>query len=676
MADGRVEYEITADHSGFSKGINVVKGLAIGAAAAVSAAFTKVVKEALSQYAEYEQLVGGVETLFKESADTVQQYAANAYQTAGLSANEYMTTVTSFSASLLQSLGGDTAEAARMADMAITDMADNANKMGSDMQSIQDAYQGFAKQNYTMLDNLKLGYGDTKQEMERLIDDANKLREAQGKTADLTIDSYADIVEAIHEVQTEMGITGTTAKEASTTIQGSLSMTKAAWANLLTGLGDVNADIGQLVQNFMSSLSTLLTNVTPILQQIISAFPAVIQGLASALMELAPTVLSTVGEIVNLLIDLIIQSLPVIIEAGLQLIMALVQGLVENAANLAEAAVEIVTTLATFLAENIDQIITAAITLFTTFLTALLEPDNITALVEAAVQFVVALVEGIIKAIPQLLVAAFQLITSLMEALGSAVVQMLQMGGEWISNLISGIANKIGEVVSTANQLWNQAKAELMSAVGAMLQAGVEWISNLIQGIRNKIGETVQAGRDLVEGVKNAISSAVSSFRSIGSQLMEGLRQGIANKVSSIISAAKGAVQDAIQAAKNLLGIASPSKVFRVIGQYIDEGLAAGIDDEALLPEKAIKRVVETEVDIGNKGQFSLVSMFKDLIQGMTSSTAPAFAAAPAQSASNYSFTVDRLADQLVIREDADIDRISTALFQRFTAEKRGRGLY
>ena len=676
MADGRVEYEITADHSGFSKGINVVKGLAIGAATAVSAAFTKVVKEALSQYAEYEQLVGGVETLFKESADTVQQYAANAYQTAGLSANEYMTTVTSFSASLLQSLGGDTAEAARMADMAITDMADNANKMGSDMQSIQDAYQGFAKQNYTMLDNLKLGYGGTKQEMERLIDDANKLREAQGKTADLTIDSYADIVEAIHEVQTEMGITGTTAKEASTTIQGSLSMTKAAWANLLTGLGDVNADIGQLVQNFMSSLSTLLTNVTPILQQIISAFPAVIQGLASALMELAPTVLSTVGEIVNLLIDLIIQSLPVIIEAGLQLIMALVQGLVENAANLAEAAVEIVTTLATFLAENIDQIITAAITLFTTFLTALLEPDNITALVEAAVQFVVALVEGIIKAIPQLLEAAFTLITSLMEALGSAVVQMLQMGWEWIVNLVQGIADKIGDVVSTANDLWNQAKSELASAVSEMYNTAAEWVTNIISGIGDKISSVVSKASELWQAARDEIANAVSQFLQVGRDLIDGVRQGVEQKIESVISAVSNGVSRVVEAAKGLLGIASPSKVFRVIGQYIDEGLAAGIDDEALLPEKAINRVVETEVDIGNKGQFSLVSMFKDLIQGMTSSTAPAFAAAPAQSASNYSFTVDRLADQLVIREDADIDRISTALFQRFNAEKRGRGLY
>ena len=200
-------------------GKTVAKAAAAGLAAG-SAALAALGKSAISSYADYEQLVGGVDTLFGESSKTVQQYAKNAYQTAGLSANEYMDTVTSFSASLLQSLDGDTARAAQVADRAITDMSDNANKMGTDISMIQNAYQGFAKQNFTMLDNLKLGYGGTKEEMERLISDANKLKEANGETADLTIESYADIVEAIGLVQDEMGITGTTAKEASTTIQG------------------------------------------------------------------------------------------------------------------------------------------------------------------------------------------------------------------------------------------------------------------------------------------------------------------------------------------------------------------------------------------------------------------------------------------------------------------------
>lgn len=245
------------------------KGLATAAklgAAAIVAAATAVgalTKKSLEEYAEYEQLVGGVETLFKDSADVVKQYANNAYKTAGLSANDYMETVTSFSAALLQSLGGDTEAAAKQADLAITDMADNANKMGTAMGDIQNAYQGFAKQNYTMLDNLKLGYGGTKEEMQRLIDDANALNAAQGNLTNYSIDSYADIVSAIHDVQTEMGITGTTAKEASTTIQGSLSAMKSAWTNLLTGIGDDSQDLDKLINNFVDSTGTAAENILP-----------------------------------------------------------------------------------------------------------------------------------------------------------------------------------------------------------------------------------------------------------------------------------------------------------------------------------------------------------------------------------------------------------------------------
>lgn len=235
----------------FSKLGEVAKGAAKVALAVVGATATAVgalVKQAVESYAEYEQLVGGVDTLFGSASAEVQKKADNAYKTAGMSANEYMETVTGFSASLIQSLGGDTEKAAKYADMAITDMSDNANKMGTDMSLIQNAYQGFAKQNYTMLDNLKLGYGGTKEEMERLLKDASKI---SGIKYDIS--SYADIVDAIHVVQTEMGITGTTAKEASTTIQGSISSMKSAWQNLLTGLADENADLDVLVWLILSA---------------------------------------------------------------------------------------------------------------------------------------------------------------------------------------------------------------------------------------------------------------------------------------------------------------------------------------------------------------------------------------------------------------------------------------
>ena len=231
---------------------------ALTAAAAGIAALTKV---SIEGYADYEQLAGGVDTLFKDTSDKVQEYAANAYKTAGLSANEYMETVTSFSASLLQSLGGDTEKAAQTADLAITDMADNANKMGTAMESIQNAYQGFAKQNYTMLDNLKLGYGGTKEEMQRLLDDAEKL---SGKKFDLS--SYADIVEAIHVVQTEMGVTGTTALEASSTIQGSIASMKAAWTNFIVGMADPEQDFDALLGGLVDSVVTVGDNLLPRIQ--------------------------------------------------------------------------------------------------------------------------------------------------------------------------------------------------------------------------------------------------------------------------------------------------------------------------------------------------------------------------------------------------------------------------
>lgn len=289
-------------HAFVTAGSVVAKGVAVSATA-VSA----LMKKSIGNFKEYEQLVGGVETLFKNSASTVMQYANNAWQTAGLSANDYMSTVTSFSASLIQSLKGDTAKAAEVANKALVDMADNANKMGTSMGSIQDAYQGFAKQNYTMLDNLKLGYGGTKTEMQRLLKDAQKIKKAQGENTKYSIDSFADIVEAIHVVQEEMGITGTTAEEAAETIGGSLQATGAAWQNLLTGIASGNQDLGVLIDNFSSSLQTSLENITKILPNITQGFQQVIQDIAPQLggifEEIFPVVLDGAIALIGGLVD-------------------------------------------------------------------------------------------------------------------------------------------------------------------------------------------------------------------------------------------------------------------------------------------------------------------------------------------------------------------------------------
>lgn len=277
-----------------------VKGIIAGAfSTAAVAAFGK---SALDAYANYEQLAGGIETLFKDASGTVMKYADNAYKTSGLSANRYMEQVTSFSASLLQSLGGDTQKAAQYADQAVIDMSDNANKMGSSMQSIQDAYQGFAKQNYTMLDNLKLGYGGTKEEMERLIKDANRVKQANGEMADLSIDSFADVTEAIHIIQTEMGITGTTAEEAEGTISGSVGAMSAAWENWVTGLGNDNADMKVLTDQLVETVITAAGNVIPRMGEILTSLgetlkeqaPVVVDKFLTAISEHLPPGMSQV----------------------------------------------------------------------------------------------------------------------------------------------------------------------------------------------------------------------------------------------------------------------------------------------------------------------------------------------------------------------------------------------
>ena len=358
-----------------------VGGAAIAAAGAAAVAITK---QAVENYGEYEQLVGGVETLFKSSADTVMQYAANAYQTAGMSANEYMTTVTAFSASLLQSMGNDTDAAAEKANLAITDMSDNANKMGSSMESVQNTYSGFAKQNYTMLDNLKLGYGGTKEEMQRLLDDANALNAAQGNYTNYTINSYADIVDAIHTVQTEMGITGTTQLEASTTIQGSIASMKAAYDNFITGLGDENADMAELITNLLGSTVTVAENLLPVVERILENIGVVVQ-------EKGP-------EMIEKFVGYAVEKLPQVIELGMKMVLAIVSGLAKNLPQIVRSVLDMMATIVK------------------TFVSSL--PD----IVDVGKQIVKGLWEGI-------------------KAMGSWIKEKV---GSFFSGIVSGVKSKLG----------------------------------------------------------------------------------------------------------------------------------------------------------------------------------------------------------------------------------------
>ena len=322
---------------------NLLGGAILSGIKAVASGIKSLISGAIKGYGKSEQLVGGVETLFGNSADTVIKNAENAYKTAGLSANAYMETVTSFSASLLKSMGNDTEAASKKADQALTDMSDNANKMGSDMQSIQNAYQGFAKQNYTMLDNLKLGYGGTKEEMQRLIDDANALNAAQGNYTNYTIENYADIVDAIHTVQTEMGITGTTALEASTTIDGSIDSMKAAYANFVAGLGDQNADIGALTEALIQTAGTVAKNVLPVIEN-------VVKNIAETVREQGP-------DMITRFVAYATEKLPEVLKLGIQLIVSLVKGLAQNLPELLRGTLALVDTIISAFLDSLPDII-------------------------------------------------------------------------------------------------------------------------------------------------------------------------------------------------------------------------------------------------------------------------------------------------------------------------------
>lgn len=436
--------------SGMKKGLDVAAKIGKVAAAGVAAATAGVAaltKEAMVQYAEYEQLAGGVETLFKENADTVMGYAENAYKTAGLSANEYMNTVTSFSASLLQSLDNDTSQAAEKANLAITDMADNANKMGTAMESIQYAYQGFAKQNYTMLDNLKLGYAGTKEEMERLLEDAGKL---SGIKYDIS--SFSDIVDAIHVVQTELGITGTTAKEAATTIQGSINATKSAWANLLTGIADENADVEQLVNNLVDSASTAAENIMPRIEQILS-------GIGDFVAKIAPTVAERIPQLIS-------DVLPKLLRAGMDALAGVAQGIGDALPTLIQCALDAILTFAKGLSQSVPQMFPAVIEIITELAATLL--DNMDKIIEAADGIITALIDGLIQGIPALAKAVPKLAVAIIKALAKLALNFADAGKSIVENILHGLKSA-----------WEKVVAWVKNAVG--------WIKGIFGGATSSV---------------------------------------------------------------------------------------------------------------------------------------------------------------------------------------------
>lgn len=558
------------------KGIGTFAKWGAAAATAAATATAALVKSAVTAYSDYEQLVGGVETLFKDSASEVQKYAANAYQTAGLSANEYMETVTGFSASLLQSLDGDTKAAAEKANVAITDMSDNANNMGTSMESIQNAYQGFAKQNYTMLDNLKLGYGGTKEEMQRLLEDAEKL---SGQKFDLS--SYADIVDAIHVVQTEMGITGTTAKEAATTIQGSVNMTKAAWQNLVVGIADDTQDFNVLVNNFVESVTTAGNNILPrveialkgvgtlveklapiiaktvpnivstTLPSMIKAGTSMIRALLDGLLKAVPELIPCFKDIINQLIEVIVDNLPLIIEAAVTIAGAIVSGLVEALPDILDAGIELIQSLAQGLTTGIPTILSTAITIVSQLASTLIQ--NVPQIVQTGIQLLLGLANGILQAVPQLLQELPGIITQMVENILSCIPMIIECGIELLTSLVDALPQIIQSIVAVLPQIINGIIEALLGHIDEIIQAGIKLLVALIDALPQIIDTICKALPQIIEAITGAllehlddmIYAGVDLFMALITNLAE-IKNALASKMPEIIASIVRAIGECL----------------------------------------------------------------------------------------------------------------------------------
>ena len=582
----------------FGKVLKTV-GVALGAvAAAAGAAAVKLGKEVVAAYAEYEQLIGGVDTLFKDSSQEIQRYAANAYKTAGLSANEYMETVTGFSASLIQSLGGDTEKAVKYADMAITDMADNANKMGTDISSIQIAYQGFAKQNYTMLDNLKLGYGGTKQEMERLLADAEKI---SGVKYDIS--SYADVVEAIHTMQESMDIAGTTAKEAEATISGSVSALKSAVSNLIVGFGDANADMELLCSNMADAFKTVIANVAPVIENIAAALPTALDALLTAVGDLLPTLLDTVAKLFSQVLKTLLSLLPQLIPAAVSAVMTVVNALIENLPLIIDAAVQLVSSLVNGIANALPALIPAAVKAIVTIVRGL--TDNLPLILDAALQLVTGLAQGILDSLPVLIEALPQIITGIVDFLIGAIPQIIEAGIQLLTSLVTALPDIIAAIVEVIPQIISSVIDAVIGAIPQLVAAGVQLFIALIENLPTIIVEIVKAISQIITGIVDAFGSYFGKMAEVGGNLLKGLWQGISDAGTWLWNQISGFFGGIVDGIKDFFGIHSPSKLFANLGGFMAEGLGEGFGDEMKDVSKSMQNAIPSDFDLDMNGTVS-----------------------------------------------------------------------
>ncbi len=652
--------------SGFLSGAGKVASAAVkvttAAVGAAAAGVSTLASSAISAYSEFEQLQGGIETLFGTGGKTFAQYAAsfegtaeeakasyeklesaqatmmdnasNAYKKAGLSANEYMDTAVSMSAAMINSLDGNTEKAADMVDLAITDMSDNVNKMGTSMESIQNAYVGFSRGNYTMLDNLSLGFAGTKEGMQELLDKAEEL-----SGVEYDISSYSDIVSAIHVVQTEMGITGTTAKEASTTISGSLNQAKAAWSNLVTGIADSNADLDELVNNLIESLvgveehvdhngqkvmetSGLIDNVIPVIETALSSIGTLIEELVPEALELIPTLIDDVlpdivsaatslaeglvtsltenmgtisdvfsellsavidllpelvvlaGEIVGTLGSAIIDNLDVLLDAASEILEYILVGISQNTGNLISAAVQIITSLSNFIAENIGLILDVALNIIEGITTGL--GENLSLIMDSALQIILALADGLIEFLPQFVEYLPMILDEIIAFLNESGPDILDAATELFNNLVEALPDILISLVDGFSEIL-QSLCDFMSGEGSseILESAIYLFANIAAAIPEILGAVVGALITLLGNIGETMVSYASNMKSNASELFGNIKDGLEDAAKDILSKVKDKVTEWANAIKGKVSD------FVSIGQNLITGLWNGISDKA-----------------------------------------------------------------------------------------------
>lgn len=535
----------------------------VGFSAAAVAAGSALAVGVVGAYAAYEQNIGGIETLFGKSAGKMEQYANDAYKTAGLSANAYMEQVTSFSASLLQGLGGDTDKAADVANKAMVDMSDNANKFGSNIADVQNAYQGFAKQNFTMLDNLKLGYGGTREEMARLINDSGVMGDTFTATAsNLDEVSFDKIIEGIHVVQEEMGVAGTTAKEASETISGSIGMLKGSFENLLVGLGSTDQDVAALAGNVIDSLETVITNIAPVIENLGSNMATLgpklgtmMESLVGAVSSAIPALLDAGVGLIGGLVSGITSALPSLITALVPGVIGLVQSLAELLPQLISAGAEAVAALAVGIAEAAPTLIPAIIEGILGMVQAII--DNLPLLLDAGLQLVTGLATGILEAIPVIVEMLPQLIEGIVAFIATGVPMLIEAGVQLFTALVGALPDIITQIVAVLPQIIQSVIGAVVGAVPLLVDAGIQLLTALVTALPEIITTVVAALPQIIDSVLTAVFDAIPLLIDAGIKLFISLIEALPQIINTII----GAIPQIIGSVLNALTGAIPQLI-------------------------------------------------------------------------------------------------------------------